>query len=193
MSSEITIAIITSVASLLVAVVSLVNSMVSTRQSAHSARMIESLRFELADKKSTQTLRDEYLTRSLESLDILIRAIQRMKDVVQLVLSAKGSSFDSESAIDIVSQAREHVFASFEEQLPNLEEGEAKGAHRAKNQALTIELSLRECLKGTSFVSELSSDQKQALSALRNDLTEAQNLLRDSKATTLMNRMQSYG
>jgi len=191
MNNEILIAIITSGVSLLVSAGSLVASVIISRQSAHSAEIVESLRFRLEKRKSTEVMGDEYLKQNIKSLDVLIQAIQQMKDIVQLILNAGGSNMDSESAKKSISKARQLLFKSYEEQLPNLDEGSNKGAHQAKDIALRIETSLFESLKRTSFVSELSDKDKQALLELRNDLTNAQNLLRDSKATLLFNRIQA--
>jgi hypothetical protein len=190
MTHEVMLAIITSVASLLVALTSLISSIIANRQSARSTEIIELLKFRLDDKKSTRAMSDEYLRQGIESLGTLIQVIQRMKDIVQLTLNAVGTSLDSESALENISKARQQLFKSFEEQLPYLRESEVRGAHQAKNTALTIEMRLCDDLEGTFFTSELSEEQRQSLLELRNDLTDAQHLLRDSRATLILNRIQ---
>ena len=191
MNTQVLIAMTASISSLIVAMISLINSVISNRQSARSTRMIEALRFELEVRKSTQRMSDDYLLQSLESLSILIQAIQRTKDVLQVIISDVDSSVDSESAIEDIVEAREQLFKCFGEQLPNLREGEAHGAHAAKNKALDIETLLRKDLQGKSFASEWSASQKLALLELRNDLTDAQNLLRDSRSAQMMKRLEA--
>src|SRR5689334_19315226 len=156
MTTEVLIAIIASAASLLVAFVSLISSIITSRQSSRSTEIVESLRFRLEKRKSTEVMGDEYLKQNIKSLDVLIQAIQQMKDIVQLILNATDSSLDSKSAQKSISEAREQLFKSYQEQSPNLDESGNKGAHEAKNIALRIETRLFESLKGASFVSELS-------------------------------------
>jgi hypothetical protein len=190
MSTEVKIAIITSIASLLVAIVSLISSIINSRQSTQSAQMVETLKFELSEKKSRQAIRDKYLDRAVESLDALIRAIQRYKDIVQLILTATGESMDTESAMKSISTFRTAIFECYEEQLPELEDWEKEGAHKAKNVALTIERRLQEDLEGTYYVSVLSEEQKRVLEDLRNNLTDTQNVLRDSRTIRLVKWIQ---
>jgi hypothetical protein len=189
MSTEIAIAIVTSVASLAVAVVSLAASLIGNRQSAQSARAIETLRFELADKKTAQAMGDKYLIENLESLGRLIQAIQRAKDVVQWVLTAEGTSLDSESAIRWSSEARAGLVTCFEEALPNLNEEQRRAAHEAKDRAVNIDLCLQQALQHTSYASEITKKQEQALTEQRNNLTDMQNVLRDSRAAALARRL----
>jgi hypothetical protein len=190
MSLEVTIAIITAIASLLVAIVSLVNSIISNRQSSQSAKMIEILKHELADKQSTQEWHDKYLAKSMESLERLIEVVQQLKDMIQLVVSATDTNLDTQTTVENIRKLRESLFKCYEEQLPNLKEGEAQGAHRAKNLALIIETNLKAYLSGTEYV-EISEEQRQTLTELRNRLTDSQNLLRDSRTHLLIERLGS--
>jgi hypothetical protein len=190
MSTEVIIAIITAIASLVVAVTSLVSSIISNRQSARLAETLETLRFELDEKKTTRTTAGTYLDSGLEALATLIQATQRMKDIVQLTLTARGTSLDSESAMKSILDARQNLFNCYEEQLASLGTIEASGAHKAKNVALDIEARLREFIGDDAFIS-LSSYQKRVLTELRNELTDAQNLLRDSRTTQLLKRLGS--
>lgn len=113
-----------------------------------------------------------------------------MKDVLQLILRANDQSMDSESARKGVSDRRNQIFMLYEEQLPNLGENEASIAHRAKNNALEIEMYIIETLKHTCYASEMHEECRQQLLGYRNELTDTQQLLRDIKATVLINRTQ---
>lgn len=190
MSSEILIAIIMAVASLLVAVVSLITSLMSNRQNARQLKELETLRFELANKQAAQKISDDYLLKDLEAVDAIIQAIQRLKDMLQLVLNARGENLDSVSTLEDITKIRQHIFERYEASLPGLKDSDARCAHRAKNQALVIETKLREYLHKTSYVSELSEKQKQAILDLRNSLTDSQDQLRDGKMTKLFQRLE---
>jgi len=191
MTFEITIAIVTAGIALGAAAAGLIVALVVHRQSTRTAQQVEALRQQLTRPPAHAIADDPYLKQGILALDALIQAIQRVKDLVQLVLNAFDTSLDSKSALASMTEARQHLFECYETQLPNLQQGEARGAHRAKNTALTIEMTLRQNLTGHYYVSDLAEAQKQALQALRDDLTDAQNLLRDSRTAMLFGRSQS--
>jgi hypothetical protein len=114
-----------------------------------------------------------------------------MKDMIQLIATSGGTSLDSESAMASITEIREALFNCYEEQLPNLQKPEAEGAHRAKDQALDIETYVRDCLQGTEHVSEMADEQRQTLVEFRDNLTDAQNQLRDSRTNKLTDRIKT--
>ena len=191
MTTEVNIAIITAVISLLVSIVSILNSIISNRQNAVNAKNFETLKFELTQKQETKKLSDDFLLRQMESLDALIKVIQRMKDIVQLILNSQGTHLDTESTMEHIEQIRQVVFECYEEQLPILVKEDSNGAHKAKNLALSIETQLKDYLDKTTYVSEMSEGQKQKILELRNALSDAQNLLRDSRMHKLIQRLSA--
>lgn len=182
MSAEIIIAMVTAVASLVVAIV-------SSRQSARAQKLIEELKFELEKKRSAKAMGDEYFKQSIESADRLIRSIQQLKDILQLITSAHEASMAGEAAIKLAAPLCQDLVRHYEQELPNLNDVESEAAHRVKNKALAIEMILREALRDKAWVSELSEEQRRSLVRLRNDLTEDQHILRDSKMTRLADRV----
>lgn len=192
MTIEMTLAVIAAGIALGAAAAGLIVALIAYRQSTRTAQQVEALCQQLLTRPSVHAVADDpYLKQGILALDALIQAIQRVKDLVQLVLNAFDTSLDSKSALASVTEARQHLFECYEAQLPNLQQGEARGAHRAKNTALTIEMTLRQNLTGHYYVSDLSAAQKETLHALRDDLTDAQNLLRDSRTAMLFGGGQS--
>lgn len=190
MSNELTIAIIASGASLIVAIVSLISSIISNRQSAHTAQTIETLKNDFVRQQTRQEIADKNLDENLKSLHVMIQSVQRIKDEVQLILSAMDSSLDSESAIARVSSAREELFANYESSLANLNHWEADISHDVKNQSLLVENVIRKSLYQKPFASQISYEDRQHLLEIRNLLTDAQNLLRDSRTERITRRIE---
>jgi hypothetical protein len=189
-SPELTVALVAAGASIVVAVISLVTAIMSSRQSARSERAIESLKFEFQRATAQETLRDQHLAQCVEALQTFVSLIQRIKDEMQIILSAahSGGTMRSRTAHERVSAARQTLFSAYEDNLSCLDEDEARICHRAKNLSLTIETSLVEILNGKRYVS-LSLDEQSRFTALRNELTELQQVLRDSRADRLMRRL----
>ncbi|MFA6029149.1 MAG: hypothetical protein WC969_04760 [Elusimicrobiota bacterium] len=189
MDSKVLIAIVTSGVSIIVAGISLVASIINTKQMGRSNLEVEKLRHELSKQERREAAADAHADASLTSLQSAIRAIQIFKDEMQVILAAVEKSLDSETAISHVLQAREKVFSLYEEVLPNLEKQDADIFHGAKNRCLSVQNLLQKRLKEMRFVSELSNDDRQQLYEYRSLLTDAQQTLRDSRADKLAQRM----
>jgi hypothetical protein len=190
MSTELALALIASATSLLVALTGLVTSIITKRQTERSVEKMENLRFGFGRKEAVWALGNAQLTESLESLQSAIRAIQRVKDEVQLILAAIETSLDTETAIERVSSARADLFACYEKELAKFDNSESKACHQAKNRTLGIENFLRERLSQKSYASQLSGDERRRLLEFRDDLTDCQQRLRDSRADRLIGRMR---
>jgi hypothetical protein len=190
MSTELALALVASVTSLLVALTGLVTSIIARRQAERSEEKMETLRFEFARKEAVWALGEAQSAESLESLQSAIQAIQRVKDEVQLILAAVETSLDTETAIERLSLARADLFACYEKELAKFDDSESKACHQAKNRTLGIENFLRECLNQKSHASQLSGDERRRLLEFRDDLTDCQQRLRDSRADRLIGRMR---
>jgi hypothetical protein len=188
---ELTLAIIASVTSLVVAITSLFTALLSSRQSARSAQMLEKLRNDIAHKRLTDDMRDARLNDNLKALRANIEAIQQVKDEIQLVLSAVESSLDTQSAIGYVRTAREALFDRYEASLADLSDAEAKACHRAKNVSLAVENTLLSGLHECANASGLSDPCRQRLLELRAQLTDVQHILRDIRSDKLAKRLSN--
>ena len=189
MDTEVMIAVITASVSLIVALVSLISTIISNRQNRKTAAGIESLKYEFTNRRETKELSDKYLNKSIESLGCLIQAIQRVKDILQLIVSAPDDSLDSETAMGLISEARESLFTCYEDHLAHLGNESSEYAHKAKNRTLTVEQHIRLWLKDESITSALSDEEKDTLRESRLFLSDMQNVLRDKRTGIMYERI----
>lgn len=188
MESKITVAVIAAVISLLVAIISLIGTLISSKTTARTARGLEFLKHELLRSSKTIEFADSELNSSLSALKEALRAIQKIKNEIQLIINAINSSLDSDEALTKITTAREHLFATYESGHPNLNDIEIDAYHTAKDTALTIENVIRSQLKNKKYASNLSQNVRKNLIELRRQLTDTQQLLRDSKTDRLVQR-----
>jgi len=150
---------------------------------------IESLRFGFSRALVKDTISDTHLIASFGALKVAVQLIQRVKDDIQLILSALENSLDSKSAIERITSTRESMFVGFEHQLASLNEQEKDLFHKAKDISLVVERRIKQELAEEPNASCLSADARQELIILRMQLTDIQQLLRDAKAEKFMRRL----
>ena len=184
-STEFTIAIITATTSLVVAVIGIIIAVINNRQTAWAAIELEKLKHQLASAETSASFGDEYLNASLKSLKEALQSIQRVKDEIQLILSAIETSLDTPTALKRFTASRSELFTAYEQELACLNEPERRAFHRAKNLALKIENYLLVCLGDKQYAAELSSEDRLTLRELRNELSDLQYVLRDSRVERL--------
>lgn len=189
MSNELKLALIASGTSVLVAIISLVVSIVSNRQSARSSKEIEKLKYDYSRASSLEALNDSQLGESLNALQLAIKSIQRVKDEIQVVLSAIDTAIDTKPLMEGIRSAREQMFACYEEQMATLDNDEARIVHKAKNTSLQVEALIKRSLPANAEEITLPKELHEQLLTLRMNLTELQQSLRDSRADKVMKRL----
>lgn len=189
MSNELTIAFIASIASIVVALVGLMASLISSRMSSRSEKAIEKLKFEFSRLSSKEQIIDTQLAGELEALQEALRSIQRVKDEAQLILSGLDTGLNAKDAKKRVVAAREAIFACYEKQFAVMSDSENDVFHRAKNIAFNIENYTKSGLQQDHDISELPDHHRQRLESLRHELTEIQGILRDSRTERLLRRI----
>jgi hypothetical protein len=216
MSDQLKIAFISAGAAIIVSIIShLVSAWINHRRSAHLATDIEKLRAELQKESNKETeslkagyqkeiekirfefsrltekekLRDVHFVAETRALQLGIETIQRVKDEVQLILSAIKSSLDSTTAQERITNAREKLFLDYEEQMPLMNDSEKVIFHQSKSIALQIEQLIKSHLSEHPDASCLSDETKRNLLNLRDNLTEKQNLLRDYRSNRIAERL----
>lgn len=189
MSIELKLALIASGTSVLVAIISLVVSILSNRQSARSAKEIEKVKYDFSRASALEALNDSQLSESLKALQLAIKSIQRVKDEIQVVLSAIETPTEMNPLREGVRTAREQMFACYEEQMATLENDDARVVHKAKNTSLQVEALIKRSLPANADITTLPKELSEPLLTLRMDLTELQQSLRDSRSDKLMKRL----
>ena len=162
-------------------------------QTHQSQKEIEALKYQLTRSKKSAKIRDDLWSKSVDSLSEGIRCIQKFKDTVQFIVSAEGTSLDADLAMEYITEARSEFFSSFETNLANLNEREAKAFHRAKNISLSVENQIKSSLHDVDIASALSEEDVGELLRQRSDLTDAQQVLRDFRIERLTKRISDEG
>lgn len=186
METKVTIALIAAAASLLVALISAVTALITNRASSRTAQSVEYLRQSFANENRKAEISNTEMIASLESLRLAMQALQRIKDEIQLITQARGSSLDAAEALARIRSATLEMLEVNQKHHPNLDPLEAIVLHRAKNISIVIEQVLLEGLGGKRYASELDDERYRALLQHRTALTDAQNLLRDHRTDRLI-------
>lgn len=174
MNTEIYVALIASITSLVVA-------LITWHGSRRSTKLIEVFKLEV-----------KLFSEKIESLDEMIESIQKLKDDMQIILDSPSQTYSATSAKQNIMLDREYIFKCYETNLPNLDEKDATNSHNAKNKALVAENMMATFLENKEYVSELNKEQKRTLRSLRNSLTDIQNMLRDSKTTIAFKKTSKH-
>lgn len=193
MSAEIIVAFIALGSTLVVALLSLITSMISNRQSSRSLQIIEHLKDDLERQRVRQEKTDNYLESSLKSLQVMIQVIQRLKDEMQIIQVAIFTSLDTETALSRVKEIREEIIISFGKNISHLNDFEYEICHKAKNRSILIENYYRQIFQEKTYVSEMSNEERQQMTEQRNLLTDFQQSLRDSREERITGRYFNDG
>lgn len=121
MNTEIILALVVSITSLLVALAGYVSAIINKKQTHHSLKEmegqthqsqkeIEALKYQLTRSKKSAKIRDDLWSKSVDSLSEGIRCIQKFKDTVQFIVSAEGTSLDADLAMEYITEARSEFF-----------------------------------------------------------------------------------
>ena len=186
------VALITAAASLLVAVLSLISSIVSSINSAKSARRIEMLKHKLDLERKSVEEQHESSKLYLTAISDAIKAIQKVKDVIQRMINSYKTAYHSEVAIDDINRISKDLVQCYEDQLTNLliekDQFEKDLFHRAKGLTLHIQTYIISALDQKAYASELSVEEKECLGQMRLQLSDIQNQLQNSLYEQLIKR-----
>lgn len=185
METSILIALITSFASIIVAVISLISNKINSKSLIETNKALEELKFGFERKKSRFQLVDKALENQYSQLAAQISHIQSFKDHLLFIESSVKDSLDTETALTGIKEKMEAMFECYEKASGDLDKVGLQTAHSAKNQTLGIETKLKAFFKGKEYV-QLNAEEKEYISASRNKLSEYQNILRDLRMNILV-------
>jgi len=188
MDTKLISALVAAAAAVFVAVISLVTAILTSRQSAKTARSIELLKQSLSNDLKTSEFADATLISSLDALKQGMQAIQILKDEIQLILAAVKGSLTSREAFRRIEKARDSLLIAFQAGHPHLGNRETYAFHSLKELAIKICNIIKSDLHNKENVSELSDDARHELLELRGRLTDVQNILRDARTDRLVDR-----
>ena len=174
MSGELSVAIIAAIVSLVVASVSFITAILTNRQSAKAEKHLEELKFTLSRSQAREQMRDNTFADMMAGLKAGLQAIQRVKDEIQLILSAVGNSMSAEVALGRLGESRTTMLEVYEQQHMNLTAENSEILHKAKNVVVTMESTLQRALSHHTLASELDDESRSQLLAYRDQLSSLQ-------------------
>jgi hypothetical protein len=170
MDKSLLVALVAAATSTLVAIVGLIAATMTNRRS------------------KTDEFADAALSATLEALKQGMRAIQNLKDEIQLILSSIEDSLDSQEAVSRLDKARDSLADTFGENHPHLDKIEALALHTAKGAAFSVSGVVQAGLRGKMYASDIPASARTKLLELRSQLTDQQNVLRDSRTDRIARR-----
>lgn len=185
METSILIALITSFASIIVAVISLISNRINSKSLVDTNKALEELKFGFERKKARFKLVDSALESQYLQLAAQISNIQGFKDHLLFIENSTKNSLDTETALAGIKEKKEAMFECYEKQSGDLDKIGLKTAHAAKNLTLSVESELINILEGKEYVN-LNADQKKFIGVSRDKFSEFQNVLRDLRMNILV-------
>jgi len=186
MDTKLLIALIAAGSALLVALVSLATAVITSFTNARTSRALEAMKQSFEGTGPARAILDGETRDALEALKSGLHCVQRLKDEIQLMLSAVGSSLLVTTARQRMSTARGALFDAYERFHSHLADAEAAAFHRAKDLALAAEEIVVSSVGNRKNASDLPSDARDELLQLRSELTDLQHVLRDCRTERLI-------
>jgi hypothetical protein len=176
METTVLIALISSTTALAVSLINLINGLILGKRSNRQLKSLEK-------HKSILLIEDEEKKKTLSAINEGMRTIQRIKDIVWLIVQSVRSSIDHDEIVGELNDAVLDIRTSFEKSNPYLSPIQRRPFHNAKNHSLR----LKEKIKRVGDVSDISYEERRKLSEIRRDLTDSQAILSDIKVDILFN------
>jgi len=192
MDTKIIIIIITSISSLFIAVFSLIQSILSSKNNLNTLKMIEELKYSMENRKDVKKYQEEKLSRRIDGLDATIKEIQILKDKLLIIISSGKNGLLSDEVISFCIKSRESLFNCYESFLSDLDKNDAEFIHKAKNLSLNIENTMKNILADLKYI-DLSDAQRNILQDFKNRLNDIQLEIRNIKSDIIFNFTKNYG
>lgn len=186
MEKEVVAALMTSIASVIVAVFAFIQSAKSSKRSMLMNKEIESMKQSYDKKKSDYIILSDDKRKLFNSLCEFISEIQAYKDYLFFLINTSKKSYDSESALKLLTKRTQLILNCFKNLSVHINKYETLGnaAHEVKNLIAYKEIELHELFSKRKYTN-LEKEEKKGLSQMRLKLDEFQNLLRDSREEIL--------
>ncbi|MFH0735866.1 MAG: hypothetical protein V1773_15245 [bacterium] len=173
MQTEILVAIVAAVGSLILGVI---NSIISYLKIIKPIKAEKEIEYRIAKEKERDKLIFERFDKSCQAVKIAIVQIQEVKDILQLIVDNKDGCLLFDNVLNELIKIRGNIFTTYEKLLPDLEKEDSKFYHNVKNSIYHLEQYIKE-LKNFS---NLEPAVLSTIQEFRINLSEEQNKLRDS-------------
>ncbi len=164
MNTEIKVALIASLSSLLIALISIVTTYLNHR---------------LVKKDKKESVKHKNIGQEIEALDSVNIAIQVFKDTIIYITT--GSFYNKEEAIKKIIEDTGNIVKVYEKAFVNLDGEDKVSAHILKNKIIGFSKIIKHKLYDYESVNKLSETDKTELLALKDNLTETQDILLEQK------------
>ena len=187
MKATVSSALIGAAVAVVVALITLMRSILSSKAAAELSKEVEIIKHGLEQTSAdAQVLNNEFRA-TLDGLKLVVGEVQKTKDQLQVVLGAVEGSLDGSAAITMMTACRNELFLAYEQACPHLPLQENNACHRAKNTALHIEQVLRHVFGDRPGLeaAALPPDDREQLVRLRMDLSDSQQKLVECRLALL--------
>lgn len=187
-------AIISSIMSMIIAILSWVNSNKTLKKNLLYQKELEQFKLKLniqieenriKYQKSIDGTRiklelgNEEIKNSLKSLHLAIKEVQNVKEILQLVLKSTPDSLDLEDIVNCYKEANETLSQGYQNSLGYLGELEKGIFHDAKNISLNALMYILEVYKKYKNTKDLPDDFYEKIRKYRVAFSDLQELFRD--------------
>lgn len=195
MDNALIVAIIAGTASLLVALTSLITTLINGRITYRTAESVERLKNEFSYSNRLLDILDLETKTTLQNLKDSIQAIQKLKNEMQRFKIDKESALAT-GVLDKINEAAIGVIENFNLSQTSLSELERKTLHRAKNIAIYTKTDIEQLVlkmkkyKKADLVKGIS-ENFDSFDKFHNELSENQRILWDCRADRILNLSQN--
>lgn len=189
-SSELTLALIASLTSLVVAIVSLVTALLSNRELARSERSLEQMGFEQSRIQTTEALADLELFKTIALIDGMIASMQITKDCIRELTWCFQRGKDTSEAISELNDAIRGMSNSFAGARGQFDDMEFIHVHDVNRLGAELHFTIGLWIND---VASSSAEGQQVLANLDDAykrLTDHQQAMRDSRISRLTARLE---
>jgi len=189
MPKEVIVALIAAFGSLAVSVIALTTAWFTARYNGRLQRQLEVQKATIANEALATAIADKELHAGLDALQRGVASIQALKDEIQLVLSSVAGSLPAESLVKRVIERRDTLMRTYEECSAVLLRQDDRAMHQAKNLGFALSHFVETGPPAYADTGVLSAQYAGQLSRIRDGLSEAQQVLRDSRSERLARRL----
>ncbi len=145
---------------------------------------------EKVEKDEKILIVNERLDKKIDSLLSAIKQIQKVKSVIDIVLSSTKEGITVIDAIDYISAARQEIEISFTDHFSNLCKESEILYHKAKKISLHLPEIIDMYAKNKRYIYNISNDGREKFIQERDKLSDIQQELRDNSSSVLMERIK---
>ncbi|MCD9186728.1 MAG: hypothetical protein LUM44_09860 [Pyrinomonadaceae bacterium] len=137
MEKTVIVALITGISALFVAVISLIATLINSRNAARTAENIERLKNDFTQSNRVLDILDTETRNTLTNLKNATQAIQKLRDAIKIFKNDKESAIAT-GILDKISEEADNIISIYSESKATLAHVEDAIFHRTKNRAIDI-------------------------------------------------------